>query len=303
MKAIRFFPDNMSLNFLRFRMLGLIFSSIIIFGTAMLLLNKGLNFGIDSTGGMMIEIQAEPAPDLSILRSDLNALGLGTVSIQEFGSPNDVLIRLPQQEGGADAQNAAEQSVRYVLDSIEDVNVEYRRVEFVGPQVGDELVSAGLYAVIFSILGIMAYVSMRFEWQFGAAAIIALLHDVVAIIGFFAITQKQFDLATVAAILTIAGYSINDTVVIFDRIRENLRKYKKMPIADLANKSLNETLPRTILTSVTTLLALAALWLFGGEVIRGFVDALIIGIIIGTYSTIFIAVPKLLWLGVKRTSE
>jgi preprotein translocase SecF subunit len=303
MKAIRFFPDNMSLNFLRFRMLGLIFSSIIIFGTAMLLLNKGLNFGIDFTGGMMIEIQVEPAPDLSILRSDLNALGLGTVSIQEFGSPNDVLIRLPQQEGGADAQNAAEQSVRYVLDSIEDVNVEYRRVEFVGPQVGDELVSAGLYAVIFSILGIMAYVSMRFEWQFGAAAIIALLHDVVAIIGFFAITQKQFDLATVAAILTIAGYSINDTVVIFDRIRENLRKYKKMPIADLANKSLNETLPRTILTSVTTLLALAALWLFGGEVIRGFVDALIIGIIIGTYSTIFIAVPKLLWLGVKRTSE
>jgi preprotein translocase subunit SecF len=173
----------------------------------------------------------------------------------------------------------------------------------VGPQVGEELILSGLYAVIFSIIGIMAYVTFRFEWQFGTAAIIALLHDVCAIIGFFALTQKQFDLATVAAILTVAGYSINDTVVIFDRVRENIRKYKKMSLYDLCNKSLNETLSRTILTSFTTLLALGALWVFGGEVIRGFVDAMIIGVLIGTYSTIFIAVPKLLWLGVKRTSE
>jgi preprotein translocase SecF subunit len=169
--------------------------------------------------------------------------------------------------------------------------------------VGEELIQAGLYAVIFSILGVMAYVTLRFEWQFGASSIMALLHDVFAILGFFALTQKQFDLATVAAILTIAGYSINDTVVIFDRIRENIRKFKKMPTVELANRSLNETLPRTILTSVTTLLALGALWTFGGEVIRGFVDALIVGVIIGTYSTIFVAVPKLVWLGVKRTSD
>ena len=303
MRGIRLFPDTMNIDFLRHRFFGLVISALIIFGTFGLLFTKGLNFGIDFTGGMMIEVRVEPAPDLSLMRTDLNTLGLGDVSIQEFGSPNDVLIRLPEQEGGPDAQKSAENSVRGVLDAMEDSNIDYRRVEFVGPQVGDELIMAGLYAIIFSLLGIMAYVSFRFEWQYGAAAIIAVLHDVFAIIGFFALTQKQFDLATVAAILTIAGYSINDTVVIFDRVRENVRKFKKMPLYDLANKSLNETLSRTILTSVTTLLALAALWLFGGEVIRGFVDALIVGIVIGTYSTIFIAMPKLLWLGVKRTSE
>jgi preprotein translocase subunit SecF len=303
MKAIRLFPNNMNINFLRHRVLGLVMSSIIILGTLGLLVGKGLNFGIDFTGGMMIEVQVTPAPNLSMMREDLNSLNLGDIAIQEFGTPNDVLIRVPEQAGGKDAQKAAEQSVREILNGMEDSNVEYRRVEFVGPQVGDELITAGLYAVIFSILGIMAYVSLRFEWQFGAAAIVALLHDVFAILGFFALTQKQFDLATVAAILTVAGYSINDTVVIFDRIRENVRKFKKMPLVDLANKSLNETLSRTILTSVTTLLALVALWFFGGEVIRGFVDALIVGVVIGTYSTMFVAVPSVVKLGVKRTSE
>jgi len=293
----------MNIDFLKIRMLGLVFSLIIIGGSLALLATRGLNFGIDFTGGMMIEVQVEPAPDLTVMRESLNSLGIGSISIQEFGTPNDILIRVPQQAGGVDAQKAAEASVREVLGNVEDSNVEFRRVEFVGPQVGEELVQAGLYAVIFSILGIMLYVTFRFEWQFGAASIIALLHDVFAILGFFALTQKQFDLATVAAILTIAGYSINDTVVIFDRVRENIRKFKKMPLYDLANKSLNETLSRTILTSLTTLLALIALWLFGGEIIRGFVDALIVGVLIGTYSTIFIAVPKLVWLGVKRTSE
>ncbi|PCI01105.1 MAG: protein translocase subunit SecF [Alphaproteobacteria bacterium] len=303
MRGVRLFSDTMNLNFMRLRFIGAIISAVIILGTIGLLLSRGLNFGIDFTGGMMIEIQVEPAPNLQLMRRDLNALDLGDISIQEFGSPNDVLIRVPQQDGGADAQKAAEQSIRDALNGVEDSNVDYRRVEFVGPQVGDELIEAGLYAVIFSILGIMAYVSFRFEWQFGAAAIFALLHDVLAIIGFFVITQKQFDLATVAAILTIAGYSINDTVVIFDRIRENVRKFKKMPLEELINKSLNETLSRTILTSVTTMLALGALWLFGGEVIRGFVDALMVGVMIGTYSTLFIATPALLRLGVKRTSE
>jgi len=303
MRGIRFFSDTMNIDFLKFRKLGLVVSTVIIVGTLALLATRGLNFGIDFTGGMMIEVQVEPAPDLVSLRTELNALDLGGIAIQEFGSPNDILIRVPEQVGGPDAQKAAEQSIRGVLDGVEDSNVDYRRVEFVGPQVGDELIKAGLYAFIFSILGIMAYVSFRFEWQFGGAAVFALLHDVLAIIGFFALTQKQFDLATVAAILTIAGYSINDTVVIFDRVRENVRKFKKMPLYDLLNKSLNETLSRTILTSVTTLLSLGALWLFGGQVIQGFVDALIVGVVIGTYSTIFIALPKLLLLGVKRTSE
>jgi preprotein translocase SecF subunit len=303
MRGVRLFPDVMSFQFMRLRKIGAIISAIFIIGTIGLLFARGLNFGIDFTGGMMVEIQVEPAPDLVILREDLNALDLGDISIQEFGSPNDVLIRIPQQEGGPDAQKAAEQSIRNVIDDMENANVDYRRVEFVGPQVGAELIQAGLYAVIFSILGIMAYVSFRFEWQYGAAAIFALLHDVLAIIGFFVITQKSFDLATVAAILTIAGYSINDTVVIFDRVRENIRKYKKMPLNELIDKSLNETLSRTIFTSLTTLLALGALWMFGGEVIRGFVDALMVGVIIGTYSTLFVASPLLLRLGVKRTSE
>lgn len=303
MRGIRFFSDTMAIDFLKFRTFGMVVFCVFIFGTIGLLLTRGLNFGIDFTGGMLIEVQVEPTPNLPDMRERLNALNLGNVSIQEFGSPNDILIRLPEQEGGADAQKAAEQSVRGVLDGIEDSNVDYRRVEFVGPQVGAELVRSGIYAVIFSILGIMAYVSFRFEWQYGAASILALVHDVFAIVGYFALTQKQFDLATVAAILTIAGYSINDTVVIFDRVRENARKFQKMPLYDLLNKSLNETLSRTILTSLTTLLALGALWMFGGEVIRGFVDALIIGVMIGTFSTVFIAVPKLLWLGIKRTSD
>lgn len=303
MQGIRFFSDTMAVDFLRFKILGLIISSIIIASSIGLLATRGLNLGIDFTGGMIIEVQVEPAPNLTNLRDELNALNLGSIAIQEFGSKNDILVRVPEQEGGSDAQKAAEQSIRDVFANLEDTNVDYRRVEFVGPQVGDELIKAGLYAFIFSILGIMAYVSFRFEWQFGAASVFALLHDVLAIIGFFALTQKQFDLATVAAILTIAGYSINDTVVIFDRVRENIRKFKKMPLYDLLNKSLNETLSRTILTSLTTLLSLGALWLFGGQVIRGFVDALIVGVVIGTYSTIFIAVPKLLVFGVKRTSE
>jgi len=303
MKAIRLFPNTMKIDFLRHRVFAFVMSMVIILGSLGLIVTKGLNFGIDFTGGIMMEVQIEPAPDLSLLRESLNELDLGDVSIQEFGSPIDVLIRVPEQDGGSDAQKAAQNAVRESLNDIENVNVDYRRVEFVGPQVGSELIQSGIYAVVFSLLGIMAYVSLRFEWQFGAASITALIHDVLAIIGFFALTQKQFDLATVAAILTIAGYSINDTVVIFDRIRENIRKFTKMPIVDLANNSLNETLPRTILTSVTTLLALWALWLFGGEVIRGFVDALIVGVVIGTYSTIFVAVPSVLKFGVKRTSE
>ena len=303
MNGIRLFPNTLSIDFLKHWIIGAIISCVIIFGSLGLLMTRGLNFGIDFTGGMMIEVQIEPAPDLSIMRENLNALELGDISIQEFGSANDILIRIPQQDGGPDAQAAAQQSIKNSLESIEDQNVDYRRVEFVGPQVGEELIQAGIYAVIFSILGIMAYVTFRFEWQFGGAAIFALLHDVFAIIGFFALTQKQFDLATVAAILTVAGYSINDTVVIFDRIRENLRKYKKMSLYDLSNKSINETLSRTILTSLTTLLALGALYVFGGEVIRGFVDALIVGIVIGTYSTIFVATAALVKLGVKRTSE
>jgi len=276
------------------------FSAILLIGSLFLLMKNDLNFGIDFTGGTLIEIRVpDQAPDLGVMRDNLNALELGSVSIQEFGAPDDLLIRLPEQEGAAEEQNAAIAKVRAALDAQYD-EIDYRRVEFVGPQVGEELKKQGMYAVIFSILGMLVYIWLRFEWQFSVAAIVALVHDSIATIGLFALTQMEFNLSTVAAILMIAGYSINDTVVVFDRIRENLRKFKKMLVADVLNLSINQTLSRTIITSVTTLIALIALWSFGGEVIRGFVNALIFGILIGTYSSIFIASPILTFMNVRH---
>ena len=213
---------------------------------------------------------------------------------------------MPEQEAGkedrAEVQNQALQTLKDYLGS-QFESVDYRRTEFVGPQVGEELKKQGIYAVLFSILGMLAYIWFRFEWQFSVAAIVALIHDSLATIGLFALTQMEFNLSTVAAILMIAGYSINDTVVVFDRIRENLRKFKKMPIFDLLNNAINQTLSRTLMTSVTTLLALVALWTFGGEVIRGFVNALIFGILIGTYSSVFVASPVLTFLNIRRNQE
>ena len=298
------------------RFVAFAFSTLIILGSLFMIATKGLNFGIDFTGGTLIEIRVEgKTPNLGELRENLNELELGAISIQEFGAPNDLLIRLPEQEGDAKVQQAAIDKVREMLDEefapeaeteadgVQEIispYVDYRRVEFVGPQVGEELKRKGLYAVLFSILGMLLYIWFRFEWQFSVAAIIALLHDSIATIGLFALTQMEFNLSTVAAILMIAGYSINDTVVVFDRIRENLRKFKKMPILQLLNNSINQTLARTLMTSITTMLALLALWLFGGEVIRGFVDALIFGIAIGTYSSIFVASPILTFLNIRH---
>jgi preprotein translocase subunit SecF len=276
---------------------ALICSLIIVLGSIGLTATKGLNFGIDFTGGMLIEVRYEEAPDLGDMRNALNNLGMGSVSLQEFGTANDVLIRFPQSEDMDAAE--LEIKVKDVLNGFSDVAVDYRRFEFVGPQVGEELIKAGILAIIFSIGGILAYVSFRFEWQFGIASVVALTHDALAIIGLFALTQMEFDLATVAAVLMIAGYSINDTVVVFDRVRENLRKYKKKSLPEILDMSLNQTLARTLLTSVTTLIALIALYVFGGEVIRGFVDALMFGILIGTYSSVFVASPVLIYLGLR----
>ncbi len=237
-------------------------------------------------------------PDLGRLRTSLNELDLGAISIQEFGEPNDLMIRLPQQSGGdLAAEKQAQDSVRAKLEEIFGAEgLEFRRTEFVGPQVGEELKIQGLYAVLFAIMGIMAYIWMRFEWQYSVAAIVALVHDAALVIGLFALTQVEFNLSTVAAILLVAGYSINDTVIIFDRIREELRKYKKMPYSELFNLAINKTLSRTIMTSLTTLLALIALYVFGGEVIQSFVYALIFGIAVGTYSSVCVASPLLLYM-------
>ena len=303
MKGIRFIPEDTKVNFMGVHILALVLSLLLLAGSVGLLGQKGLNFGIDFTGGTIIEIRTPEVPDLKELRQGLNAIDLGAISIQEFGAPDDLLIRMGAQEGGPAKQRAAIDSVKTTLDGIFGSGVDYRRVEFVGPQVGEELKMQGLYAVIFSLIGILAYIWFRFEWQFGVAAIIALAHDAIATIGLFALMQFEFNLATVAALLTIAGYSINDTVVVFDRIRENLRKYKKMGLSELFNMSINQMLTRTLMTSITTLIALIALYVFGGEVIRGFIYALIFGVVIGTYSSIFIASPVLLYMNVRRSPE
>ncbi|MDP6927221.1 MAG: protein translocase subunit SecF, partial [Rhodospirillales bacterium] len=213
-----------------------------------------------------------------------------------FGAPTDILIRVQKQDGGEKAQQVAVEKVKQSLGQ----NVEYRRTEFVGPKVSEELFWDGVIAVICAITGILAYVWFRFEWQFGLGAVVALVHDVLSTIGIFALTGLEFNLSTVAAILTIAGYSINDTVVVYDRVRENLRKYKTLSMFELLNQSVNETLSRTVMTSVTTLLALVSLYVLGGEVIRGFSFAMIWGVLIGTYSSICLAVPLLLYLNINR---
>lgn len=296
---IKRLPVEPKIDFLGQRKLFAIVSSVLVLGAIALFLVQGLNFGVDFRGGILIEARTEGPADLGELRSRLGGLGLGEVTLQEFGEPTDVLINVQRQDGDEKAQLEAITTVKEALG--EEV-VEYRRTEFVGPKVGGELKEAGFLATVLSLLAIGVYIWFRFEWQFGVAALAALMHDVVATIGFFALTQVEFNLATLAAILMIAGYSINDTVVLFDRVRECMRKYKKLPTTQLLNLAINQTLSRTLLTSVTTLLALIALFLFGGKVIQGFTIGLIWGVVIGTYSSIGLAVPLLMALKVRRSS-
>ena len=257
---------------------------------------RGLNYGIDFAGGILVEVRNEKAVDLGTLRTELGSLGLGEVSLQEFGSPNDVLIRLPRQAGNEVAQQEAVAKLRQALGD----GWEYRRTESVGPKVGQELIEGAVIAFILAMLGIMGYVWFRYEWQFGLNALLALFHDCITTLGLFSLLGLQFDLTIVAAVLTIAGYSVNDTVVIYDRIRYDLRRYRKMPIRELINASLNTTLSRTTVTSGLTLLSVIALYFFGGQVIEGFALAMIWGIVIGTYSTICVATPLLLYAKLRR---
>ncbi|KZB53867.1 MULTISPECIES: protein translocase subunit SecF [Thalassospira] len=296
MKPLHLVPDDVNVPFLKFRKIFYIVSLAMVLVSVGLFLTKGLNFGIDFRGGILVEIKTDGPADIGALRDNLGSLGLGDVSIQEFGEPDDVLIQLQRQDGDEQAQMAALATVTKALG--DDVTI--RRSELVGPKVGDELKEAGVYSVAISLLLIMIYIWFRFEWQFAVASVVALLHDVLITIGFFVITGVQFDLATLAAVLTVAGYSINDTVVVFDRIREYLRKFRKMDIPDLLDLSINSTLSRTTMTSFTTLLALIALFVFGGEAIRGFTMALIFGIVIGTYSSICVASPLLMVLRLRR---
>ena len=293
MKRLRLVPNNTKIDFVNKRIIAFVVSALLVVASSGLLLGKGLNLGIDFLGGLLIEVRTNGPADIGGLRAQLNGLGLGEVALQEFGGEDDVLIRVQRQEGGDSAQQGA---IDVIKDALGGTVAEYRRTEFVGPTVGAELKRAATWAVLAAIGAILLYIWLRFEWQFGVGAVVALSHDVITTIGLFSLLSLEFNLATVAAVLTIAGYSINDTVVIYDRVRENLRRYKKLPLIELFNLSINETLARTIMTSLTTLLALAALYAFGGAVIRGFAIALIWGVLIGTYSSIALAVPVLLYL-------
>jgi preprotein translocase subunit SecF len=296
MRRLRLIPAGINLQFIAKRMIFFVFSGLLVVMSVGLFTIKGVNYGIDFKGGILIEVRTPDAADPGAMRLALSDLGLGEVALQEFGAPTDVLIRVQRQEGGEKAQQAAVEAVKAALGP----GVEYRRTEFVGPKVSEELFWDGIMAVTFAILAILVYIWFRFEWQFGLGAVVALVHDVLSTIGLFSLLGLEFNLSTVAAILTIAGYSINDTVVVFDRVRENLRKFKTMPLAELFNRSINETLSRTVITSVTTLLALLSLYLLGGEVLRGFSFAMIWGVLIGTYSSVCLAVPMLLYLDLGR---
>jgi preprotein translocase SecF subunit len=301
-KPVRFIPDDTKIPIMRLSRFGFFFSGLLSLASVLLFIFVGLNVGVDFKGGTVMTIRtAEPA-NIEALRTQVSGLGFGQAEIQEFGSPNDVLIRLPAVEGGDQAQQTAIAKVKEALGK----DVEFRSVEVVGPKVSAELAQQGIVAVVSAILGILIYVWFRFEWQFAAGAVLSLLHDVLITIGVFCLLRIEFNLQIIAAILTIVGYSLNDTVVVFDRIREYMRKYKSMNLADLIDFSINSVFPRTILTSVTTMLALIALYIFGGEVLRGFTFTMIFGVLIGTYSSIFIAAPVLILLGTvmseKKTS-
>jgi preprotein translocase subunit SecF len=289
-----------NIDFMGLHKLGFVLSGLLTIGSIVLFLVQGLNYGIDFSGGTLMEVRTIAGPaDLGQMRGTLDGLGLGQVSLQGFGAPDEVLIRLPRQPGDDKAQEQAVQKVKQALGRA----VEYRRTEVVGPTVGAELIRAGVIATVLALFAIAAYVWLRFEWQFGVGAMLSTVHDTVTTVGLFALLQIEFNLTTLAAILTIAGYSINDTVVIYDRVRETMRKYKTMDFRTLINKSLNETLSRTILTVSTTALAVLSLLIFGGEVLRGFSIAMLWGIVVGTYSSLFIAAPLLFYIRPRRSGQ
>lgn len=284
-------PEKTNIGFMKGRRIAFPASAVAVIVSIVLFFAVSLNFGIDFKGGTLMEVQSKSGPaEISEIRAALGELNIGDVQVQEFGAPEDILIRVESQGEGDSAEQSVEAKVRGALSSAYD----FRRVEVVGPTVSGELAQAGAIAVIASLLAIMVYIWLRFEWQFALGAVVATLHDVILTIGMFAILRLEFSLASIAAILTIVGYSLNDTVVVYDRVRENLRKYKKMPIPELLNLSINQMLSRTILTSVTTLLALFSLYFLGGEVLAPFTFAMIFGIFVGTYSSIFVAAPVLI---------
>jgi len=301
MFLLKLVPDNTNIDFMRVRNIALVLSIIATIASLVLVGVRGLNLGVDFVGGQMIRTTFSAPIDVEQLRGRVGGLGLGEASIQEFGGPRTYQIRLPRPEGGEAAANRAASQVRAMLTA-QYPGARIDSVETVSGKVSEELATDGALAIVLAMLGIAIYIWVRFEWQFGVGALITLFHDVSMILGFFALTQLQVDLNIVAAFLAVVGYSLNDTVVIYDRIRENLRKYRKMAIVPLLNLSLNETLSRTIVTSLSIMLALAVLFVLGPDVIFGLTLAILLGTFIGTYSSIYISAPVLVWLKVNRES-
>ncbi|RZI45505.1 protein translocase subunit SecF [Candidatus Finniella inopinata] len=299
MRRLQLVPYNTALNFMGFRFITFAIAAVVTLASLTGLLTKGLNYGVDFRGGFILEVRMPQSPDVPQLREKLSALGLGEVVLQEFGDARDLIIKVERQEGDDHAQENAVDRIKGTLGA----GVDYRKIETVGPKVGSELVQNGLKAVAFALMAMLVYIAIRFEWQFALCAILALAHDCIAILGLFSLFPFEFNETAIIAILITAGYSINDTIVIFDRIRENIQKYKKLSMGELINKSLNETLSRTTLTATTTLLALLALYFFGGKVISTFSLPIIIGIIIGSFSSICLAAPLLSYLNLKRGEE
>jgi preprotein translocase subunit SecF len=301
MRLLRIVPDDTKFDFMRFRRISFPASALLSILAVGLYFIHGLNFGIDFVGGTLMEVQSKSGPaNLSQMRTTLNGLGLGDVQLQQFGAPTDVLLRLAQQPGGDAAQQVAVSKVRQALGD----SVDYRRVEVVGPRVSTELLAYGTLGLVVAIFSIQIYLWFRFEWQFALGAMIANVHDIVLTIGFMSVSQIDFDLTSIAALLTILGYSLNDTVVIYDRIREMLRRYKRISMAELLNVSVNATLSRSIITHVTVTLALLALLLFGGNAIHSFTATMMFGVVlVGTYTSVFIAAPILIYLGVGTGRE
>ena len=290
--------ESRNYDFMGKRKLSAIVSAALVLASIVLIAVRGLNLGLDFTGGTLIEVGYEQPADLKAIREALEANGFDRASVQYFGTSREVLIRLAPREGGN--RSTLGDEILQILQKVSDGKVEMRRVEFVGPQVGEELREDGGLAMLYALFGILIYVAFRFEYRFSFASIIALVHDVLITLGFFALTQMEFDLTVLAAVLAIIGYSLNDTIVVFDRIRENFRKLRKGSPEEVVNTSINQTLSRTIITSLTTLLVLVALYFLGGEIIHSFAVALIVGVVVGTYSSIYVASNAALAMGVSQ---
>ena len=289
--------NNLNIDFMGKRKLALMFSLALMVISIVAIVMRGLNLGIDFTGGTLVEVGYQDVAQLESIRTALSSNGFGDAVVQQFGTTKDVLIRLPVIDADEDKSSLSNR----VLEALASTgSPEMRRVEFVGPQVGSELRDKGGLAMLYALIGILIYVALRFEWRFSLGSVAALIHDVILVVGFFAVTQIEFDLTVLAALLAVIGYSLNDTIVVFDRIRENFRRIRKGSSVEVINTSINQTLSRTLMTSITTLLVLTALFLFGGEVIHSFAIALIVGVLVGTYSSIFVASSSLLALNVSK---